>query len=289
MKKKMIAIVGSLLVAAVVVTSVGGVAVADAGNGDGEGQNCYQEEAEGRSRWGMAGFFREVLDELGITPEELRELRGECQGPGEILEELGLTEEDVRDAMEAVIEDKVADGTLTQEQADRMMEWLDGEAPLGIGSLGMRMGRLAIPQHLCDLLGLTPEELKEELLEGKTLGEIMKEQGVDLEEIHEAMLAGLTEMLEEKVGDGTLTQEQADSILDWVEERWSWEGGRMAFRPGPRMPFAPGPLMKGPGSGLPGRSMGPGALERWQEHAGDEATPGMWLPGKGAGQMNNYV
>jgi polyhydroxyalkanoate synthesis regulator phasin len=284
MKKKMIALAGSLVVVAILVTSVGGVAVAAPGNGDGEGENCCQEEMECRFQWRAVDFFGEVLDYLGITPEEVREARGECAGRQELLEELGLTEEDVREAVEAVIEEKVADGTLTQEQADRMMEWLDREAPLGIGNLGMsmanlgmRMGRFAIPEHLCDLLGLTPEELREELLDGKTLDEIMEEQGVDWEEIHEAMLAGLTEMLEEKVADGTLTQEQADRILDWVEERQGWAEGRMAF--------GPGPLMSGPGFGL-GRSMGPGALERWQEHAGDEASPGMWRPGKGAGQMN---
>jgi len=294
MKKKMIALAGSLVVVAILVTSVGGVAVAAPGNGDGEGENCCQEEMECRFQWRAVDFFREVLDYLGVTPEQVRELRGEGRGPAEILEELGLTEEDVREAVEVVIEEKVADGTLTQEQADRMMEWLDGEAPLGIGSLGMRManlgmrmGRFAITEHLCDLLGLSPEELREELREGKTLAEILEEQGVDREELQEAMLAGLTEMIEEKVADGTLTREQADRILDRIEERQGWALGRMAFGQAPRMAFGPGPLMSGPGFGVPGRSMGPGAFERWREHAGEEVSPGMWRPGRGAGHMNN--
>jgi len=277
MKKKMIALAGSLVVVAILVTSVGGVAVASPGNGDGEGESCCQEETECRFQWRVVDFFREVLDYLGITPEEVRELRGECRGPQEVLEGLGLTQEDVREAVEAVLEKKVADGTLTQEQADRMMEWLDGAARMRIGKFGMRMGDFGLSEDICDLLGLSPEELREQLREGKSLAEILEEQGVDREELQEAMLAGLTEMLEEKVADGTLTQEQADRILERIEERAGWGMGRLAF--------TPGPFMKG--RGLPGPGMGPGAFERWREHAGDEVSPGMWRPGKGAGHMNN--
>jgi len=261
MKKKMIALAGSLLVVAILVTSVGGVVVAAPQNGGCGEEDCCQEEMGPRFQWRAAGFLRDVMDYLGIAPEDIRELRGECRGPQELLEALGLSQEDVKEAMEAVLEEKVADGTLTQEQADRMMEWLDGE-------VGMRMGDFGMFEDICELLGLSPEEFREQLRGGKSLAEILEEQGVDEEELHEAILAGVTERIEEKVADGTLTQEQADRIL-----------GRMAF--------GPGPLMRGRGGELPGRSMGPGAFGRWREHAGEEVSPGVWRPGKGAGHMNN--
>jgi len=187
MKKKMIALAGSLLVAAILVTSVGGVVVAAPENGGGDEESCCQEEMGPRFQWRAAGFLRDVMDYLGITPEDIGELRGECRGPQELLEALGLSQEDVKEAMEAVLEEKVADGTLTQEQADR--------------------------------------------------------------------------------------------ILERIDEMQGWGMGRMAF--------GPGPLMRGRGAELPGRSIGPGAFGRWREHAGEEVSPGVWRPGKGAGHMNN--
>jgi len=279
MKKKMIALAGSLLVAAILVTSVGGVVVAAPENGGGDEESCSQEEMGPRFQWRAAGFLRDVMDYLGIAPEDIRELRGECRGPQELLEALGLSQEDVKEAMGAVLEEKVADGTLTQEQADRMMEWLDGEVGMRMGKFGRRMGDFGMFEDICELLGLSPEEFREQLRGGKSLAEILEEQGVDREELHEAILAGVTERIEEKVADGTLTQEQADRILERIDEMQGWGMGRMAF--------GPGPLMRGRGGELPGWSMGPGAFGRWREHAGEEVSPGVWRPGKGAGHMNN--
>ena len=125
MKKKMIALAGSLLVVAILVTSVGGVVVAAPQNGGCGEEDCCQEEMGPRSQWRAAGFLRDVMDYLGIAPEDIRELRGECRGPREVLEALGLSQEDVKEAMEAVLEEKVADGVLTQEQADRILERIE--------------------------------------------------------------------------------------------------------------------------------------------------------------------
>lgn len=70
-------------------------------------------------------------------------------------------------------------------------------------------------------LGLTPEQLFVELHSGKSLDEIAKEKGVDLQKVYEAMQAARIEAMkaaiQQAVKDGKLTQEQADWLLKGFE------------------------------------------------------------------------
>lgn len=70
-------------------------------------------------------------------------------------------------------------------------------------------------------LGLTPEQLFTELHAGKTLEEIAKEKGVDLQKVYDAVKASQIEAfkaeIEQAVKDGKLTREQADWLLKGVE------------------------------------------------------------------------
>jgi len=73
-----------------------------------------------------------------------------------------------------------------------------------------------------ETLGLTPEELFAEMLAGKSLAEIAEEQGLEVEEVYDAMNAARTEaipeIIEQAVEDGSLTQEQADWVLEGLEQ-----------------------------------------------------------------------
>ncbi len=70
-------------------------------------------------------------------------------------------------------------------------------------------------------LGLTPEQLFTELHSGKTLDDIAKEKGVDLQKVYDAMKASQIEAfraeIEQAVKDGKLTREQADWLLKGLE------------------------------------------------------------------------
>ena len=68
-----------------------------------------------------------------------------------------------------------------------------------------------------EALGLTPEELFAELHSGKSLAEVAEAQGVDTETLQDAMQAARVEAIQQAVEDGTLTQEQADRILERPE------------------------------------------------------------------------
>lgn len=71
---------------------------------------------------------------------------------------------------------------------------------------------------IAEALGLTPDELQAQLDEGKRLAEIAEEQGVEASEIQAAMKAVRVARIEQAVADGKLTQEQADQILERMEQ-----------------------------------------------------------------------
>ncbi|HJX39619.1 MAG TPA: hypothetical protein VJ714_13550 [Anaerolineae bacterium] len=83
-----------------------------------------------------------------------------------------------------------------------------------------------------EALGLTPNELFIELHdEGKTLTEVAEEQGVEMEAVQEAMNASRIESqrqsIAEAVEDGTMTQEQADWLLEGLEKGFMGGGHGM--------------------------------------------------------------
>ena len=117
----------------------------------------------------------------------------------------------------------VEDGTITQEQADQVAETLDEQLPArGPGDLG-GPGHHGVALRGLDTaaeeLGLTREELHEQLRGGATLAEIAEEQGVDIDDLVTALVAAAEEDLAAAVEAGRLDQERADEIAGDLEDR----------------------------------------------------------------------
>ena len=68
-------------------------------------------------------------------------------------------------------------------------------------------------------LGLTPDELTAEFQAGKTLAQVAKERGVELADVQTALLDARKTALDKAVADGSITQEQADWMLDHMQQR----------------------------------------------------------------------
>lgn len=154
-----------------------------------------------------------------------------------IAEALGISveqyDETVTAAQKQVLEEAVAEGQLTQEQADRMQKRLDGSG--GFGSLGMGHGpdRTSLLMTVAaEKLGLTEAELRTELQSGKSIADVAEEKGVDTQVISDAYLQQLKADLDAQVADGSLTQEEADAKLqaktdalpDRLTGTWSEQG-----------------------------------------------------------------
>ncbi len=109
------------------------------------------------------------------------------------------------------------------------------EAPCGGHSRGFGLwgGSWTMFDTAAEALGLTPEELFAELHAGNTLEEIAEAQGVELEAVQEAMNAARVEAMrdaiEQAVEDGSITQEQADWLLEGLEQGFFPMGRSFGF------------------------------------------------------------
>jgi len=91
------------------------------------------------------------------------------------------------------------------------------------GGWGMRGGwggwhGMGLIDALAELSGLEPTELYAEMQEGKTLLEVAQAHGISAEGLVEAALASRAEVLQQRIEAGYLTQEQADWMLEHMEE-----------------------------------------------------------------------
>ncbi len=150
---------------------------------------------------------------------------------------LGISVEEydaaVDKAQNQVVDEAVAEGWLTEEQAE-LLRWRMAQAPgfgmrgmgpgmgPGLGRPGWGMGGLMgdnLVSIAADKLGMKLTELLTELQDGKSIADVAKEKGVDTQTIVDAYLAQVKERLDEAVAAGRITQKQADYQLQQIEQR----------------------------------------------------------------------
>jgi hypothetical protein len=149
-------------------------------------------------------------------------------------------EQAITDARTDEINERVADGDLTQEQADRLLERMenlpeDGFAPFGgqrfgiEGEFGFKgghgfafggpwLGLIGPGEELATFLGIPQEQLLEELsADGATLTSVAEAHGKSRDELKAFILDAARTRLDEAVANGSLTRERADEILGKLE------------------------------------------------------------------------
>lgn len=129
---------------------------------------------------------------------------------------------DPTERLQEVLQPLVDDGTITQAQADAVIEALQAAAPQGgPGGPGRPGGHGRGPglKVVAETLGLTEQEIVEAISNGQTLAELAEANGSSAEELVDAILAEIKTKLDEKVAAGDLTQEEADAKYAEAEER----------------------------------------------------------------------
>ncbi len=153
-----------------------------------------------------------VAEALGISVEELEAAREERKPLHELAEELGVELADVQAALEVArleaIEQAVADGAISEEMAEQIIERMEQAPPAG----WMEPYHDQMQVAISEALGISIEELEAAQGEGKSPGEIAKELGVDMDEFRQAMQDARDEIIEQAVADGVLTPEQAEQV-----------------------------------------------------------------------------
>jgi hypothetical protein len=156
-------------------------------------------------------------------------------------------------AQDAQLDKAVKAGELTKEQADRIKAdrkargsvlggpGMGGRHHGGPGMRGRGPRGGGIMADIAKALGISEQKLHEQLHAGKSIADIAKAQGKDLDAVKSAVRSAAKAKLDKAVKDGDLTQKQADDMLAHLDEhlaRFDQAGGGF---PGPGGPGHPGP------------------------------------------------
>jgi len=105
--------------------------------------------------------------------------------------------------------------------------------PRGWGRGGHGLRDAVALQAAADALGMTPEELTTQLWGGKTLADLADEKGVALEDVQAAVTAAheaaYRDAIAQAVENGTITQENADWLLEGLDKGFIGGPGGMMF------------------------------------------------------------
>ncbi|MEQ8839873.1 MAG: hypothetical protein RIB98_02755 [Acidimicrobiales bacterium] len=123
------------------------------------------------------------------------------------------------DRIADVLQGLVDDGTLTQSQLDAVVETLVAAAPER-GERGHgRRGFFAGDAGIAEILDLEQAELREALVSGQTLADVAAAQGVDTQDLLDALVDAAEARVATGLEDGRIEQERADEILADAEEK----------------------------------------------------------------------
>lgn len=151
----------------------------------------------------------------------------------EVAKRLGVTPEQLRAAFKATltarVDAAVAAGKLTPEEAAKLKARIARAEGLGLAAkrgaakkqkgLAQRIAKAKGLGVAVGYLGLTREELRAELKDGKSLAQVAVAEGKTAAGLVDALLARAKERAAKAVAAKRLTQERADALLERLEER----------------------------------------------------------------------
>jgi len=196
-----------------------------------------------------------AADQLGGSPQQ------ENQAVvNDAAKQLGVTPGALSSALKKALENRVdaavAAGRLTKAQGDELKQRIEsGDMPLFAGP-GLRMHHMfGMVGHGLDAaasyLGLSEDQLRTQLENGKTLADVAKTQSKSVDGLVDAILANAKQHLDAAVKAGRITKSQEDSILSDMKARTKDFVNGKAPRFGFRHHFDGGPP-PGDDMGLPG-------------------------------------
>jgi len=105
------------------------------------------------------------------------------------------------------------------------------------GGDGVEDGHGPMHEYMIDAyaqaLGMEADELEAQIDQGKTMWQIAQDQGLSDDEITDLMVEARTKAFEQMVADGVISQEQADWMLERMDQMRNYGGG-FGFCPGGR-------------------------------------------------------
>jgi uncharacterized protein YidB (DUF937 family) len=154
-----------------------------------------------------------------MTEADLRTALGSGKTIAQVAKDKGIDVQKVIDALVAQAKQR-----LRQAEANlpaRITDLVNGKAPLGGGHRGERGGARfgAGLDEAATALGITPAELRTALQSGKTIAQVAKDKGVDVQKVIDALVAAASARIDQAVTAGKLTPAQATTRKAELKDR----------------------------------------------------------------------
>ena len=163
-----------------------------------------------------------------------------------LAENLGITETELQDAIDTtsgqIVDEKVAAGDLTEEQAARIRERIEsGEGRPFFGGFGgskgfghgSGFGFGLFDGDLTTFLGISDDDLRAARADGQSLAQIAEANGVSRDDLIAFLVGQREEQLAAAVEAGKIDQSQADQFLDRFQQNVDGiVDGTASFGPG---------------------------------------------------------
>ncbi len=155
---------------------------------------------------------------------------------------------DIKDTEKALIDKGVADGKITQDQANDLKTRIDNGENVQLGLIlgnhpkGIRGVVNDIIGEAAKVLGLQKSDVTDGLKAGTSLNDIANAHGTSTADFHTKLLAQVKSDLDARVASGGITQAQADQAYQKFSDnidkitngtRFNFPGLRRGFRGGP--------------------------------------------------------
>jgi uncharacterized protein YidB (DUF937 family) len=203
----------------------------------------------------MHDYVEEALaDKLGITEKDIEDEFASGKTMYQIVLDSGIKEVDAAALLTEVrataLDKAVADGVLTREQADFMLQRVAGGFGYGHGMGGGQYGQMHdyVEEALADKLGITEEVIEDGLASGKTMYQVALDNGIKESDVATLLTEVHITAIDKAVADGMITREQADLMLQRMQSN-GFNFGNCPMRNGQGRQFGPG---NGNGRGMNG-------------------------------------
>ena len=135
---------------------------------------------------------------------------------------LGIEVSQLQEAMkksgQQAVEEGVASGLIDSNKAQRMQEALDKGFMPRMAGKRQPLWHQKDGHAVAEALGMTPQELRQELQSGKTLEQLASDRGISLDQLKEKVIAATRARLDQAVTSGKLSQDKADQILERLQQ-----------------------------------------------------------------------
>jgi len=182
----------------------------------------FKGEGRGGFGRGSAGGFvgDEALALLKLDREAFNKKIEAGTTLAEIAEEQGVSRDNLKSALTADFEKKLEEQK--KQFGENLDKLIDSELPAGKhGDGGKGGGFLGAAKDLsaaATVFGLTEEELRAQLKDGKSLADLAKEKGIDAQKAVDALTTAIENRIADEVSAGKLTQDQANGQLEKIGE-----------------------------------------------------------------------